>query len=245
VLPVVHDGPSVVLAAPEGEWHVLPSRMAAAAARGARTRVLGPGLPAEHLQRFLEAREPDLVALSVTMSTNLLSAARSIAAAQTAGIPVLVGGHALGADDRRARALGADGWAASAGSLGTQVPTASGVTVELPYEALVADAVDDGVLLLALERQAGGSTWVRAMNGVQRRHSLDDLRWITRHAAAALACEDATVLDDLLRWLDALLSDRGVPAHVLPDGTGYLADALEAETPRVADLVREAGGRLR
>lgn len=245
VLPAVHAGPSVLLAAPEGEWHVLPSRLAAAAARRARARALGPGLPADHLQRFLAARRPDLLALSVTLSTNLVAAARSIAAAQAVGVPVLLGGRALGTDDRRALALGADGWSASATTLGTFVPAPREAAAVLPYEAVLADAVDDGVLLLALERQAAATPGVRALNSTQQRHALDDLRWITRHAAAALACDDPAVLDDLLQWLDVLLRYRGMPASVLPDGAGYLADALEAETPRVADLVRSAAMRLR
>lgn len=245
VLPAVSSGPSVVLAAPEGEWHVLPSRLAAAAARGARARALGPGLPADHLQRFLVARKPDLLALSVTMSTNLIAAARSVAAAHAAGIPVLLGGRALGSDQSRALALGADGWSRSATTLGSVVPRPRAASDPLPYEAVVADAVDDGVLLLALERQAAATTWVAALNATQQRHALDDLRWITRHAAAALACHDPTVLDDMLRWLDVQMQSRGVPAEVLPDSAGYLADALEAETPRVAELVHDAAARLR
>lgn len=245
VLPPQLDGRSVLFVAPEGEWHVLPARMAAAAAPGVAARVLGPGLPAEHLQRYLELQRPELLALSCTMSTNLLAAARSIAAAHAAGIPVVAGGRAFGDDPRRALRLGADAWAASAAELADQHPAVRGPVEPVPHEAVEADAVPDEVLVLALERQAGATAWVRAMDDRQRRHSLDDLRWLARHAAAAHACDDPAVLDDLLGWLDPLLRERGVPAAVLPDGARFLADALEPGTPSVADLLRGAADRLR
>ena len=244
VLPPQADGRTVLFVAPEGEWHALPARMAAAAATGVAARVLGPGLPAEHLQRYLELQAPALVALSCTMSTNLLAAARSIAAAHAAGVPVVAGGRAVGAGPARALRRGADAWAASAGDLADLHPTVRGAVEAVPHEAVEADAVPDELLVLALERQAGAATWVRAMNDRQRRHSVDDLRWLARHAAAALACDDPTVLDDLLAWLDPLLRDRGVPATVLPDGARFLADALEPRTAAVADLLRGAADRL-
>lgn len=245
VLPVVHEGPSVVLTAPEGEWHALPARMAAATARGARTRVLGPGVPTDQLQRYLATHEPDLLAVSCTMATSLLSAARTVAAAQEVGVPALLGGRALGDDPRRARALGADGWSSSASTLGSEVPVPRAPSPEPSYEAQLADAVHDGTLLLALERQAGASSWVRARSEQQQGAALDELREVTRTAAAALACDDPTVLDELVSWLGPLMQRDEVPAHVLPDGLGYLAEALEAETPAVAALVSQAADRLR
>lgn len=246
VLPVSTSGPLVVVASPAGEWHTLPGRLAAASARGVRTTVLGPGLPADHLERYLDAAAPDLLALSVTMSTNLVAAAEAVRAAHQAGVPVVAGGRAFGRDDRRARRLGADAWAASATELAR---LATGLLprddeVEVHPEALLADAVADEVLLLALERQSAAAPWVREMDSLRRAAALDDLRWIARHGAAALACEDPSVLEDLLGWLDALLRDRGVPARALPDSARYLADALEPETPAVAALVAGAASRL-
>ena len=238
------QGRAVLFAAPEGEWHALPARMAAAAAPGVAGRVLGPGLPAEHLRRYLELHEPELLALSCTMPTNLIAAARSIEAAHAAGVPVVAGGRAFGTDPARALRLGADAWAASAAEIGDLHPVIRRSAVPVPHEAVEADVVPDEVLVLALERQAGAGQWVRAMDERQRRHSLEDLRWLARYAAAALACDDPTVLDELLGWLEPLMSSRGVPASVLPDGVRYLADAMEPRTPSVADLLRGAADRL-
>jgi methanogenic corrinoid protein MtbC1 len=245
-LPLPTTGPVVVFAAPAEEWHTLPGRLAAVAAGGVRAVVLGPGVPAEHLGRYLEEARPAALALSCTIATSLIAAADTIAAAHEVGVPVVAGGRAFGTDDARALALGADAWAASAGGLADLVqglrqrPDAG----QVPQQARLADAVPDALLLMALERQAEGSDWIRRMNPWQQRHSVADLRWIARHAAAAHACRDPRLLDELLQWLDRLLRARGVPAVVLPDGSRYLADALEAETPDVAELLLAAVDRL-
>ena len=246
VLPSPPDGPQVVLASPAGEWHTLPARLAAVAADGVRVTVLGPGLPADHLARYLEGAAPDLLALSCTMATNLIAAADAVRAAHEVGVPVVAGGRAFGRDARRALALGADAWSSSPAELAR---LATGLLPRddepvLPPEALLADAVADEVLVLAVERQAAATPWVRAMDARQRAATLDDLRWIARHGGAALACGDPAVVDELLGWLDRLLRGRGVPARVLPDSARYLADALEADTPTVAALVADAAERL-
>ena len=245
-VPRSEQGPRVVVALPEGEWHALAGRLAATAS-GVRARALGPGLPADQLLLHLDAERPDALALSCTLATNLLAAADSIAAAHLVGVPVIAGGRAFGSDPRRALHLGADAWAASATQIGELAPglAVTGRKGHVPAEARLADAVPRDVLVLALERQAAASPWVARMSDRQRQKSLEDLRWITRHAAAALACDDESVLHDLLQWLDGLLTRRGVPAQVLPDGTAYLADVLEADTPQVAALVRAGGDRLR
>lgn len=244
-LPTSRNGPRVVVACPEGEWHTLPARLLSAGA-SVQARVLGPGLPAGHLERYLASEQPDALALSCTMSTNLLRAVESIAAAHRAGVPVVAGGRAFGRDPRRALHLGADAWAATPSALAA---VSAGLTsgerlVDVPHEAMLADAVPDELLQLVLERHAAVSPEVARMRPEQRRHTLDDLRWVARHAAAALLCDDPSVLDDLVDWLDGLLTPRRVPRRVLADGLAYLADGLELETPQVAGLVRASAGRL-
>jgi hypothetical protein len=206
-LPCGTAGPAIVVAAPEGEWHALPT----ADGRPARARHDGerpsaPDCPARDLQRHLETTRPAALALSCTLSTNLLAAASSIAAAHAAGVPVVAGGRAFGRDGLRARALGADAWSSTARGLAALVPTLtlSGAAVDVPHEAVVADATPDDLLDVALERQAAGSSWVGQLNALQQRQARDDLRWLARHAAAAHACGDPSVLADLLTWLGPL-----------------------------------------
>lgn len=238
-LQLPEEGPLVVFAAPQGEWHTLPGRLAALAAGGVRSVFLGPGLPPSALPGYLESVRPHAIALSCTLSTNLLAAADLIAAAHAVGVPVLAGGQAFGSTGLRATALGADGWATSTALLGARLSdlTCRADLVEVPLEARLADAVSDDALLLAQDRHAAVAPWVGSQSDWERRQSLADLRWLARHAAAALACADPTVLDDLLGWLAPRQRARELPDHALPDGMRYLAEALAPETPAVAALL--------
>ena len=233
----------VVLACAEGEWHTLPARLAAELGRsdGVDVVFLGASLPASHLQRHLVATGADVLALSCTMPTNLIGAARSIAAAHEVDVPVVVGGRAWGEGDQRARRLGADARLVDAEELTRLVPLLErGMRepVELEREALLLDAPPPEMLQLALERQTAAMAWMRSMTAFQRAKTLEDLGWLARHAAAAVACDDASVVADLLAWLLALLTPRGVPAGAVLDSCYYLADALEPDAPLAAAVLR-------
>ncbi len=238
------DVPVVVLACAEGEWHTLPARLAAALAASGDVAVLpvGGSVPAEHLERHLRATRPAALALSATIATNLIGASRSIAAAHAEGVPVVVGGAAWGRDDARARRLGADAWLADPAELGDVVRGLAGrplaPPVEVPREALLLDAVPAEALHLALDRQRSASPWLRGMTELQSARTLEDLRWIARHTAAALACDDPTIVRDLIGWLLALLTPRGVPPEAVLDSCHYLADSVEGEAPGGAALLR-------
>jgi methanogenic corrinoid protein MtbC1 len=177
----------VVMAYAEGEWHTLPARMAAsvvAAAGDVRVTMLGPSLPAEHLGRRLAAADVDLLALSCTLPTNLIGAARSIAAAHAAGVPVIAGGRAFGSTSRRAQALGADAWAANAPHLSGPVPGLTGIDREIPLEALLLDGVGEATVALACDRMVGAFPRLETMTPFQQAGTRDDLRWTARFTAA-------------------------------------------------------------
>ena len=93
-LPASPRGKRVALACAEGEWHTMPARLAGAQARAAGLQVtmLGASLPADQLQAHLLRTAPDVLALSVTLSSNLVGASKSIQAAHRAGVAVIVGG---------------------------------------------------------------------------------------------------------------------------------------------------------
>ena len=77
------------------------------------------------------------------------------------------------------------------------------------------------------------------MSPFQRDRSLEDLRWIARHAAAAVACDDPTIVRDIVTWLIELLTPRGVPVETVLDSVRYLADSVESEAPVAACLLRQ------
>lgn len=95
---------------PEEEWHAMPARLAAEIARtgGLSVRVLGANVSADHLYRHLLAEPPAALAVSTTMTANLVGASRCIDVAHRAGVPVIVGGAAWGSGTAQAAALGAD-----------------------------------------------------------------------------------------------------------------------------------------
>ena len=110
----------VVLGAPEGELHAMPTALAADLLRASGFVVidLGANVPT---QSFVECvqRLPRVVAVGVTVTTpeRRDAAARLVAAMRQAGVnvPILVGGS--GIDEASAEDLGADGWAGHAPQL--------------------------------------------------------------------------------------------------------------------------------
>ena len=243
--PRSRSGRHVVVACAEGEWHTLPARMAGELLRSDEmdVSILGPSIPVDHLRRHLRSTVPDVLALSATMPVNLIGAARSIAAAREEGIPVVVGGAAWGDGQHRARALGAhlrlddpreilDRLALLDAAEPPPLPV-------IPDEARWLDDVPQQVVLDAFDRQCTDNEWMARMDERQRTESQKDLRWIARYTAAALACDDPSVVAGLLDWLLALLVPRGVPAAPVVDSALYLADAVESEAPRGAALLRQ------
>lgn len=66
------------------------------------------------LNQHLQDLGPEAVAVSCSVLGALPTTRRFIEASTAAGVPIVVGGPAFGADDVRARALGATAWAPSA-----------------------------------------------------------------------------------------------------------------------------------
>lgn len=237
-------GRHVAVTCAEGEWHTLPARMAAAiaAAGDVRVTVLGPSMPADHLGRRLQTGDVDVLALSCTVPTNLVGAARCVQAAHAAGVPVVAGGRAFGGDARRAEAIGADAWAADAAELAAPSPALAGRPVDIPTEVLLLDAPGDAVVQVVYERLVGAYPRVGQLAAWQRQRTREDLAWMSRYSGAAVLTGDPTVLDDFLAWALRLL-DRRVPADVLTTSAHLVADTVEPDAPRGAAMLRAAADR--
>ena len=115
-------GPAVVVAAAERDTHALGARVVASALSldGFRVLFLGASVPAEDLRDYLEVQQPLALALSCSIGAALSGARRCVAVAHEVGIPVVCGGRAL--SESRARALGADAFAALAARRGRPTP---------------------------------------------------------------------------------------------------------------------------
>lgn len=236
----------VVMVCSEGEWHTFPLRLASTIATrssGMHVTVLGGSISGDHLRRFLRGSQLDAVALSTTLEAHLIGAAASIRAAVEEGVPVVVGGAAWGSGQRRARLLGAnvhvtDPTSLSAAVLALGGPRQVSELPLIPEEALLLNDPPEELLRLAFRRQAKDSAWMRSMNHAQERHTMTDFGWMARYAANAVACEDARIMGDMLRWLLQLLSSRKVPATTVLDSARFLADAVEPVAPRAAYVLR-------
>jgi methanogenic corrinoid protein MtbC1 len=123
---VLSGGPVAVACCAPGERHTLGLLMIGDLLRagGVDVHVLGEGAPAESVRDFAAQVGADVLCLSVALEIHLPEAADLIALVRLArpGINVLVGGRAFGGDPGRARAIGADHFAADARDLSVLIP---------------------------------------------------------------------------------------------------------------------------
>ncbi|MEU8397128.1 cobalamin B12-binding domain-containing protein [Nonomuraea sp. NPDC048892] len=106
----------VAVACIDGEWHAFPARLLTEVlrTRGWDVDYLGAQVSTPQLVAHLHRTNPDVVALSSSLAVRLPAAHMAITACRAAGMPVLAGGPAFGADGCYARLLGADAWAPDA-----------------------------------------------------------------------------------------------------------------------------------
>ncbi|WP_178379817.1 cobalamin B12-binding domain-containing protein [Cryptosporangium aurantiacum] len=246
--PVAPRGYAVVACA-EREWHALAARIVAESLRhfGWRTTFLGASTPAQHLAGYLHRLDPDVVAVSCSMSAALPAARRIVEAAAEAGIPTLAGGRAFGTDSSRALALGASGWAASpreaADVLALLRPVAE------PVPALAHAGAEEQSELLIRNRELAVQVldaWLAALGeiGADRLVGLDaEAEYAVDHAlhalAAALLTDDVTILRDGREWLTTLLAARGCHRNAVPALWDVLSRTAGSQLPIAARLLRE------
>jgi MerR family transcriptional regulator, light-induced transcriptional regulator len=96
-LPVNEQGPRVLIACPEGEWHEIGAQAVAyiAATRGCQVYYLGPNLPIPDLLAFCERIKPDLMLLSLTEIKSDAAARRLLQDLEPIATrwPLAMGGH--------------------------------------------------------------------------------------------------------------------------------------------------------
>ena len=244
------SGVRLVVACAEGDWHGICAVAVGhvLAARGWDVEVLAPSVPADDLQAHLAATQPLAVALTCTVAEQLLGAARSVAAARDAKVPVLVGGRAFGVGPVRAARIGATGWApdpvqadallrgwAHNGAPATPEPDLD--RSALGVLAAEADVVEEAVAAIRRRGPAVVRGDVRYAD-----HTRRDLASLVRCLAVALVIDDAAVLSDLVRWLAVVLAVRGVPAPALVGGLVALRDAVAPLHARAVEVLDVALG---
>jgi hypothetical protein len=216
---------------------------ALAAEAGADVTVLGPSMPADHLQRRLAAGDIDVLALSCTVPSSLLGAQRCVAAGHAAGLPVVVGGRAFAGRQQRARAIGADLLTDDPARL-CELPPAAGEDVVVPEEALRLDAVPDATVGRLIDGVVAAFPSLAAAPAGTRDAAREDLRWIVPFTSAAVLTDDPTVLDDFLASLLRMLHGR-VSDDIVLSGADVVADGIGPLVPHGAAMLRDAVRRAR
>ncbi|MGE2735835.1 cobalamin B12-binding domain-containing protein [Mycolicibacterium vaccae] len=244
----------VTVACVDGEWHAMPARLLAETLRlhGWQIDFLGAQVPTPHLVAHINQHGPNVVALSCSIATRLPTAHAAITACQAAGVPVLVGGAAFGADGRLAKLLGADAWAADARSAAARlaegfeplsVARAHQVIDDLPH---LADQeytmVRDSAVRLVQTTMTDLERRIPAMAGytdLQRQHTSADVAHIVDFLGAALYTDDDALFADFISWTADILRARDVPASTLLPTLESLSGQL-TEFPRARRLLDTA-----
>ncbi|MGW4066726.1 cobalamin B12-binding domain-containing protein [Nocardia grenadensis] len=244
----------VTVACIDGEWHALPARLVAEVLRlrGWQVEFLGAHVPTHHLIAHIHQHDTDAVLLSSSLATRLPTAHATITACQAAGVPVLVGGAAFGADDRYARLLAADGWAADARGAARELerglrrrqPNSAGVPSSPPTHR----SDQEYTLVVRTKTQLIAATVtdlensyppMRAYTELQRERTAEDIAHIVDFLATALYIDDDGLFSTFVLWTADVLTARGVPAPALSSALCSLSAQL-AEFPRTRRILRHA-----
>lgn len=237
----------VVVTCVEQEWHALPALLVAEHLRsgGIPVSYLGANASAEHLVRHVHEVAPRAVALSCSLSASLPRVRREIEAVRATGTPVVVGGAAFDAAGRRARALGATGFAVSGALAVPAVQDLPAATT--PAEPLEHASADEGFAVhadrepltaslegrLAARRRANPledvtSGWQAALS--------DHLPHLVGAVAGALVTGDRTVVEEAVVWLEDVMSHRDAPPGITEVVVAELRTLLR-EYPSASELL--------
>ncbi|MDP9074114.1 MAG: cobalamin-dependent protein [Actinomycetota bacterium] len=255
-IPAPTSDATFALSCVEGDWHVVPARMAAELLRaeGYRVRFLGGSLPADHLERYLVELQPAALCLSCSLPLYLPGALRSVEAAHRAGIPVMAGGRGFGRDDHAARRVGADAWARTMTGATRQlamwarhrpanqarpfVDSEAWSAIELARPELVDHAM--GLL-------SETWPWMSALDERQLLRTREDLGYIFQFLAVSLLVDDDRIFVEFLVWLSGVLTSRGLPPSTVGGTIPVLTKSLASAgrlTPRVEQLLQAGAGVL-
>jgi len=241
------EGVPVTVACAQGETHALPARMIAAHLLylGWRATFLGPSVPAADLEAYLTETPTAAVILSCSIATNLTGARASVRAAHAAGVPVLAGGPGFGRDDRLARAVGADAWAAGPREIETILQTWSpdivaaergAVTPPPDLEAVAARRLQ--ILARAVEELTAAVEPAAAASLGHR--NWEDVTLVSDALTAALTVADPKILSDFARWHTERLAESDRAPGLVADLLAALRRAIGEDAPEAARYLDEA-----
>ncbi|AFM18834.1 putative cobalamin binding protein [Mycolicibacterium chubuense NBB4] len=230
----------VLVACAEREWHALPAMIIDCALRtdGWDSILMGAATSPVRLNQYLQDYGPEAVAVSCSVLGSLAATRRFIEASTAAGVPIVVGGPAFGADDVRAKALGATGWAADADGAVTAIarlPAVVPPATPLPAAAAAeqGDLEHDHRRIVAALR----SSWSVTSGSAPPPDIADDVFNQLLHAiSAVLLTGDSRPVPETAAWIADLMITRGRTIAVVHELADRAAAAL-SDHPLARDIV--------
>jgi methanogenic corrinoid protein MtbC1 len=245
-LPLGTPRQRVIFACPDGEWHSLPARMTSELLRAHDWEVTfaGASTPSATLGSLVRSQQPLAAVLSCTTAARLVAARAAIDVLHEHRVPVLVGGPGFGDDERRARAVGADGWTSSVTgadriltSWSRRAPTLkppSATPLPVLSAEDAAEAADAALRRLGPSPSGGRSIGVTG----------PDVASILDLVNAALVTADPGVLADMLGWYRRMFAVRRYRAGTLDVILETLSETLPpVARPLITQAVETSGER--
>lgn len=236
---------NIVLTCAEGEGHTLPARMQAQllSSLGWDPILMLPALEAPFLAEFLERRAVAAVAISCSLPRHLHGCLPLVEAAHRAGLPVMAGGAAFGADQSRAGRLGVDHHTDDAEDAGDrlgrwreQPPSrlAKPAPVDPEHGRLMASAgelLEEAMVVLSREYPDWPADWS------ETDAAREDFSHALALLGAALLVEDERIVADGLAWRRRYWAGRHEPMGAVEERLAALARVIPPTLPRSAALL--------
>jgi methanogenic corrinoid protein MtbC1 len=236
------SGPAVVVASAQHDAHALGGRVVASALalEGYRVMFLGASLPATDLADFLELQRPFALALSCSISTALVGAARAIAASHELDIPVVGGGRALPTHERATR-LGFDALAHVPGDAVKILrawelsPPGSLNPAPGPIPERVAFATRSHALVAAAMAAMAATTVGDATPALA-----EEMQRVLQVVESALLVEEPALIEEHVAWLRETGPAHGFSRASVDEVLAALAGAMNGDLQRAGAVLREA-----
>jgi len=236
-VPVLGSRGQTAVVCGEGEWHTLPSLMAATVLRlrGVHVTHVAPSLPSEDLVEYLLHDGPTVVAVTCSTSMNLVGAWRSISALRAGGMTIVCAGRGFGTDGRWGWALGADQWAPDLIRGADRVLTAIDSRPHPPRAPLAEAGIGEELLvlrrghdqlLLDAIRAAAESAPALTLTDTASTATREMIEGILRIVAGAAIVSDPAVATEHVAWLEAGLRARSLPVEWAAVGFAAVLDVL-------------------
>ena len=234
----------------EGEWHVLPGRMAAETLRlhGFDAQLIGPSVPASDLPLFLDSDRVGPVALTCSMQLSLVGAWRTISTLRGLGATIVIGGRGFGPEGRWGLALGADQWAPDFASGADLIAAATQEPTPDPRDPISDPVTSTEIFESSRERErilerAGSESldrWpVLTTDSARYQATINDLSATLKAIQCAVLVGDDDILSNYVEWFEAVLRARDLPVAFVASAFDLLGPVLPDSVP----LMRAATSR--